>query len=809
MNERPDPDRLLARVQADEERSDRGRLKLFFGASPGVGKTYTMLEAARQRKKEGWDVVVGLVETHQRVETAALLGGLEVLSRKEIFYKGVALREFDLDGALRRRPRLLVVDELAHTNAPGLRHAKRWQDIEELLDAGIDIYTTVNVQHWETLNDVVAQITGVRVRETVPDTFLRRAHELEMVDLAPDDLLQRLKDGKVYQGELAGRASENFFQPGNLIALRELALRHAAERVDEQMQSFKERHGIGEVWAVGERLLVGVSPAAVSASLVRATSRLATRLRAPWLAVHVETPAFLSLSDHERGRAIDNLRLAERLGAETATLTGDDVTDELLAFARSRNVTRIILGKPNRPRWREWLFGSIVNQLARRCGNIDLNIISAPAPEKTEARRAAAHDSRPMAGFFDAAGVVILSTLICWPLSHALDRVNLVMIYLIGVVVAAHRFGRRASTFTSVLSVLSFDFFFVPPTFKFSVSDTQYLLTFAIMLGVGLLIGSIMSRLRLQTETLRARAERMRALYRLSRELSETPEPRQMMGTAASRLAEFYRRPILILTPDEAGALEVSAGDAGAFGWNDNERPVAQWVLDRGQMAGAGSATLSGAAGLYLPMRGLKGTVGVLGIRPPEPKTLHEPEQLQLLETFASEIGGALESTRLSEAIGRAEVELELQAMKAPRALAPMKISDRLGAGAVVFLTGDLSKERICRELLARLTMPNPAKALQAILERENAVPTRIGVGVAVPHARIAGVDGLQLALGISKDGPVRLWFLFVSPAEDPKLHLMFLAAIATFFRETSRAEKLANMSSAEEALAFVRREEG
>ena len=317
--ERPNPDALLKRLQEDEAQAQLGKLKLFFGMSAGVGKTYAMLEAARQRKKEGWEVVVGVVETHSRAETEALLDGLEILPRRDSLYKGAALREFDLDRALARRPRLILVDELAHTNAPGSRHKKRWQDVEELLDAGIDVYTTVNVQHWESLNDVVAQITGILVRETVPDTFLRRAHELELVDLAPEDLLQRLRDGKVYRGEQAERAADNFFQTGNLIALRELALRHAAERVDAQMVAFRERHAIPGVWPAGDRLLVGVSPSPMSARLVRAASRLATRLRAPWIAVHVETPAFLRLAPEDRGRVIDNLRLAEKLGAETAT----------------------------------------------------------------------------------------------------------------------------------------------------------------------------------------------------------------------------------------------------------------------------------------------------------------------------------------------------------------------------------------------------------------------------------------------------------------------------------------------------------
>ena len=809
MDERPNPDRLLKHVQAEEASSHRGRLKLFFGASPGVGKTYAMLEAARQRKKEGWDVVIGLVETHGRAETEALLEGFEILPRKEISYKNVTLKEFDLDAALARRPRLLIVDELAHTNAEGLRHAKRWQDIEELIEAGIDVTTTLNVQHWESLNDVVAQITGVIVRETVPDTFLQRADELELVDLAPEDLLKRLKDGKVYRNELAGRAADNFFQPGNLIALRELALRHTAERVDAQMQAFKERHSIDDVWPVGERLLVGVSSSPVSARLIRATSRLATRLHAPWIAAHIETAAFLRLPAIERGRAIENMRLAEKMGAETITLVGENVTDELLTFARSRNVTRIILGKPARPRWKEWLYGSIVNEMARRSGNIDIHVISGSASD-TERSGGPPKTTRPTdwKGAAQAAGIAALSTLICWPLFHMLDRVNLVMIYLLGVVLTAYRFGRRVSFVAAILSVLSFDFFFVPPYMSFGVSDTQYLITFAIMLGVGLLISTITGRLRQQTDTLRAREERMRALYTLSRDLSETPETRQMLGTAVHRLEEFYKRPVLILTTGSKGDLEVSAGDSESFEWNENEMSVARWVFDKSQMAGAGSDTLAGARGLYLPLKGIRSTVGVLGLRPDAENSLLNPEQLQLAETFASEIGGALESTRMSEAIGRAEMQMEFQAIQRPKSGLRLRVGDFLNEKRIVILPTGFSKNQIIRELLARMALQNPAQALQAILEREKASPTLIGENLMVPHARIPGLHSLHVALGIATEGTPSLWFVFLSPAEDPKLHLTFLASLAALFQDASRVEALTKLTSPAAVLDSIHKDE-
>lgn len=808
MDERPDPDRLLKRVQADEESAGRGRLKLFFGASPGVGKTYAMLEAARQRKKEGWDVAVGVVETHGRPETEALLEGLEVLPRKEVPYKGVALREFDLDGALSRRPRLLLVDELAHPNPEGSRHAKRWQDVEELLEAGIDVYTTLNVQHWESLNDVVAQITGVTVRETVPDTFLQRAHELELVDLAPEDLLKRLKEGKVYSGKVAGLAAENFFKPGNLIALREMALRHAAERVDAQMQAFKERNAIDEVWPLGERLLVGVTASPMSARLVRAASRLATRLKAPWIAVHVETPAFLRLAAAERDRVINNLRLAEKLGAEAVTITGEDVVDEVLALARTRSVTRIVLGKPARPRWRDWFSGSLVNDMARKCGQIDLHVISGAGADLSRRRPPPEDGPVDWSGVGWGAAMVALSTLICWPLFRRLDRVNLVMIYLLGVMWTAYRFGGRAAVAASVLSVLSFNFFFIPPYFTFAVADAQYLVTFGVMLVVGLLISTITSRLRQQTITLRGREERTRALYKLSRDLSETPDIRRMLHTAAKRLEEFYRRPVLILTGGPQGDLGVGAGDPAAFGWNDNELSVARWVFDKAQVAGAGSDTLAGAAGLYVPLKGIRSTMGVLAIRPDDAKALMNPEQLQLLETFAGEIGAALESTRMSEAVGRTEMQAELQAIARPSAGAALRVGDFLTPGRIRVLPPGLPGDRVIRELVARLGLPNPGRIFQAVMDREKAGATMIGPGVAVPHARLEGVGGLHAAMGLSREGPVHVWVVFVGSREDPRLHLAFLSCVSAFFQDGARVEALLGLKSGKAILDYIRQAE-
>src|SRR5919198_243095 len=411
---RPDPDILLARVQKEEMHQARGKLKIFFGATAGVGKTYAMLEAAHDRQTEGVDVVVGWVDTHGRAETEALLAGLEVLPRRSVAYRGTTLDEFDLDAALARRPALLLVDELAHTNAPGARHPKRWQDVEELLDAGINVYTTVNVQHLESLNDVVAQITGVLVRETVPDSILDQADELELIDLPPDELLQRLREGKVYVPEQARRALDHFFSKGNLIALRELALRRMAERVDAQMQLYRSTHAITETWPTTERILVCVSPSPLSARLVRAARRMAARLRAEWLAVYVETPAHLRLPEADRERVIYTLRLAEQLGAETVTLSGQHVSEEILTYARTRNVSKIVVGKPLRARWREIVFGSVVDELARNTDDIDVYVISGEHDDSRPPSTRQPAQTNDGAAYGWALAVVVLCTVLDW-----------------------------------------------------------------------------------------------------------------------------------------------------------------------------------------------------------------------------------------------------------------------------------------------------------------------------------------------------------------------------------------------------------
>ena len=506
--ERPDPEALLARVKEEEARQLRGKLKIFLGAADGVGKTYAMLEAAREQKADGVDVLVGYAETHGRVETDALLVGLDMLPPRAVDYRGTSLREFDLDAALVRHPALILVDELAHTNAPGSRHAKRWQDVVELLDAGINVYTTMNVQHLETLNDVVAKITGVVVRETVPDSVFEQADDVELIDLPPDELLERFKDGKVYMPDQAQEAVRNFFRKGNLIALRELALRRTAERVDAQMRVYMHEHAIEKSWPTAERLLVCISPGPESARLVRAGKRMADRLGAPWVAAYVETPAQLRLPPEIRDRVTQTLRLAEQLGAETVRLPGQQMSEAILAFAHDRNVTKIVVGKPRRRLWTRILIGSIVDALVQGSGDIDIYVISADKEQQAVppalGRRAIPSDWAPYGW---AMAVVALATGTAWLTLPFFELANLVMVYLLGIVVVATRYGRGPSLVASIASVAALDFFFVPPVFTFAVSDVRYLFTFVVMLVVGLVTSSLAARIRMQAEAARHREQ--------------------------------------------------------------------------------------------------------------------------------------------------------------------------------------------------------------------------------------------------------------------------------------------------------------
>jgi two-component system sensor histidine kinase KdpD len=643
---RPDPEALLRRIAAGEPRT-RGRLKVFFGASPGVGKTYAMLEAARARRKEGVDVVIGWVETHGRAETAALAEGLERVPPRDVEYRGVTLHELDLDAALARKPGLLLLDELAHSNAPGSRHAKRWQDAEELLEAGIDIYTTLNVQHVESLNDLVNRVTGVAVRETVPDRVLDAADDLEFVDLPPEELLKRLADGKVYLAEGAAQAARHFFRRGNLLALRELALRRTAEHVDADVQDYRRDHEIEPTWPVAERILVCVRPNPDSDRLVRAARRMAARLKAEWIVAYVESPAQPPLSEGERKALGNTVKLAEDLGAETVTLSASTVSEALLGFARKRNVSRIVIGRPLHSRWRDRLKGSLLDEIVRGSGGIEVMVIPGGKKEEGGAPGAARRSGPPFA-YPVAVGVVVLCTLVCWAMFRWFDKSNLIMVYLAGVALVATWYGRRVSALAAVLSVAAFDFFFVPPYLTFAVSDTQYAVTFTVMLLVGLLISTLASRVKAQAESARGRAARTQILYATSRDLAGAKTVEEVVHAVSRHVSEILQGPAEILLPGPEGGLATAAdGPAG----DPREIAVAQWVLDHGRPAGLGTDTLPAAAGLYVPLQGSQSVLGVLGVRPQESLLPLTPDQLDLVETLARQAASGLERVRLASAM--------------------------------------------------------------------------------------------------------------------------------------------------------------
>jgi two-component system sensor histidine kinase KdpD len=657
----------LQRLQADEARLKRGKLKVFLGASPGVGKTYAMLTAARKLFSDGIDVVIGVVETHKRAETAMLLLGMDLLPRREVEYHGTTIHEFDLDAALEKKPHILVVDELAHTNAPGSRFEKRWQDVQALLEAGIDVYTTLNVQHLESLNDVVSQITGITVRETVPDSVLEGADEVELIDLPPDSLLERLKQGRVYLPEAIEHAAANWFRKGNLTALREIALRRTAEWVDAQMQTYKREHNIAGIWPAGERILVYIDESPLSGRLVRAAKRLAVGLHADLIAVSVETPESLRLTHEERDQLVARMRLAESLDAETVTLSGRNVAEELVRYARSRNVSKIAIGKTPQPLWRELLFGSLVNDLIRASGDIEIYVIRGDQDDDPNPRAAAVpriHPTSSVSAYWIAVAIVTGCTGIAWLMLKHFDLANLAMIYLLGVVVAAAVCGRGPSILASVLAVASFDFFFVPPRLTFAVTDSQYLVTFGVMLIVALLIGTMTVRMREQAESARERERHTASLYAMTRELAAPREQDELIPIATRHLRETLESSIAVLLPDGAGRVAVSSADKTAFELDTADLGVAQWVYDHGQMAGWSTSTLPGARALYIPLSAAQGKVGVLGVQPEDPKHTFPPKTLHLLETFANQLALAIERRRMLEETQRAKLQAETERLR-------------------------------------------------------------------------------------------------------------------------------------------------
>ena len=666
---RPDPDQLLARLKEEEAQARRGKLKIFFGASAGVGKTYAMLSSARSQKQQGVDVVIGVVETHGRAETEALIAGIERMPLKEMTYRDRTLKEFDLDAALQRKPQLILMDELAHSNVPGSRHPKRWQDVEELLDAGIDVWSTMNVQHIESLNDVVSGITGIRVWETVPDRVFDEADEVVIVDLPPDDLLQRLKEGKVYMAQQAATAVRNFFRKGNLIALRELALRRTADRVDDEMLQYRRTVAAAPVWQTREALLLCIGPDERSEKLVRATARMAAQLDVPWHCVYVETPQLQRLSDATRQQVLRVLKLAQDAGANTATLAGGSLASTVVKYAHEHNLSRVVLGRDT-DRWRRpWR-----RTLAEAVGGFgnDLDVIQIALPPREGARRQSAPavsdeqaEAQAAQGWPPYLWTVVICavvTVLTAPLHSVLDLANIVMVFLLAVVFVAVRYGRGPAVMAAFLTVAAFDFFYVPPRFTFSVSDAQYLLTFVVMLVVALVIGQMTAGLKFQARVATLREERVRALYEMSRDLSGALLTEQVAEIASRFLKSEFEARAALMVADLQGRIMAPAPAPDLPPGIDAS--VAQWAFDHEEAAGHGTNTLPATSILYLPLKAPMRLRGVLAIEPRNPARLAGPEQRRLLDTCASLLAISLERIHYVDVAQSTTVQMESERLR-------------------------------------------------------------------------------------------------------------------------------------------------
>jgi len=667
---RPDPDELLARLKQEDAQAQRGKLKIFFGASAGVGKTYAMLSAARTLRAQGGDVVIGVIETHGRAETEALVGGLERLPLKEVSYRERRLKEFDLDAALARKPQLVLVDELAHSNVAGSRHPKRWQDVEELLGAGIDVWSTMNVQHLESLNDVVSGITGIRVSEMVPDRVFDETDEVVIVDLPPDELLQRLKEGKVYLPQQAAAAVRNFFRKGNLIALRELALRRTADRVDDEMLQYRRTMAAPPVWQTREALLLCIGPDERSEKLVRATARMAAQLDVPWHCVHVETPKLQRLPEAARQRVLRVLKLAQDAGATTASLSGQTLAATVVKYAHEHNLSRVVLGRDTGRLPRPWRL-TLAEAVGRQGNDLDVIQIALPARERGTA--VALTGSQPQVDSAQAwqpyawsAAICAAVTLLTAPLHSKLELANIVMVFLLAVVLVAVRFGRGPAVMAAFLSVGAFDFFYVPPRFTFSVHDAQYLLTFAVMLVVALVIGQMTAGLKFQARVATQREERVSALYAMSRDLSGALMPEQVAEIAARFLrSEFDARSgLLVADLQDRVAPPLPFSLPGFEPAGSIDLGVAQWAHSHAQPAGHGTDTLPGSAVLYLPLKAPMRVRGVLAIEPKNPARLIGPEQRRLLDTCASLLAISLERIHYVDVAQNTTLQMESERLR-------------------------------------------------------------------------------------------------------------------------------------------------
>ena len=668
LEQRPSPEALLEAARREDGRA--GKLRILVGAAPGVGKTYEMLQSAHARRKDGYDVVIGVVETHGRKETEALLEGLETVPRQPIEYRGQMLEEMNLDAIIARHPQIVLVDELAHTNAPGSRHPKRYLDVEELLSHGIDVYSTVNIQHIESLNDVIAQITHVRVRETVPDSAFDRADAIELVDLPPDDLIQRLKEGKVYIPRQAERALEHFFSPANLTALRELALRRTADRVDEQLLTQMQAGAIPGPWAAGERILVCVSEDPRGAGLVRYAKRLADRLHGPWTALYVEGQRSLQYTEEERDRIADTLRLADTLGGDAVTIPNAErkIADDVIGYAESHNITHIIIGKSSRSRWFEILHGSVVHELVRRSGNISVHVIAGdavsgePIPKKT-LRTADGAEAFDLGRYIVALLVVGVALGVSEAIQPWLGIENVDLVFLTAVVGIALRYGLLPSLFASVAASLCYNFFFLPPIYTFTITDATNVVAFFFFIVMAVIVSNVAARVRTQAVVAVSRARATESLYAFSRKLAGAGTLDDVLWATAYQAALMLKARVVLLLP-ENGAIAVKAGYPPEDTLDEADLAAAKWAWQSNRAAGRGSETLPGAKRLFLPMHTGRGAVGVVGLDSDKSGPLLTPDQRRLLDALMDQAALAVERVHLVEDLDRAKRTVEADRLR-------------------------------------------------------------------------------------------------------------------------------------------------
>lgn len=712
--QRPSPEALLETARQEDRRV--GKLKIFVGAAPGVGKTYEMLQQARARKKDGGDIVVGVVETHGRKETEALLDGLEIIPRRRIEYKDRWLEEMDLDAIIVRRPQIVLVDELAHTNVVGSRHPKRHLDVEELLSHGIDVYSTVNIQHIESLNDVVAQITHVQVRETIPDSVFDRADAIELVDLTPDDLIQRLKEGKVYVPRQAERALEHFFSPANLTALRELALRRTAERVDEQLLTQMQARAIQGPWAAGERILICVSEDARAAGLVRYAKRLSDRLHAPFTALSVETRRTLQLTEEQRDRVADTLRLAQALGGEAVTIPGGDrrIADDVIGYAQANNVTQIIVGKTTRSRWFEILHGSVVHDLVRRSGHISVHVIAGseiigePVARKIDSttEKANPFDPRPYVASVLAVSLAVGTGVLIQPWFGIL---NVDLVFLTAIVAVAVRFGLGPSLLASVLASLCYNFFFLPPLYAFTITDATNVAAFLFFIVMAVVVSNVAARARAQAVVATGRARSTESLYAFSRKLAGVGTMDDVLWATAYQTALMLKVRVVLLLPDH-GSIAVKAGYPPEDVLDEADLAAAKWAWQNNRAAGRGSDTLPGAKRLFLPMRTGRGPIGVVGIDSDKPGPLLTPDERRLLDALIDQGALAIERVHLVEDIDKVKRTVETERL---RSALLTSISHDLKTP----LAAVLGSASTLRDLASKLTEVEKADLLATIID--------------------------------------------------------------------------------------------